>query len=60
MITFKVSKSRQCYLVLAEGEATINGIKLAERDALEVIEEDNIKIQTSNFAHVLVLEMAKG
>jgi redox-sensitive bicupin YhaK (pirin superfamily) len=58
-ITFKTNKGRQSYLVLAEGDATINNIKLVSRDALEIIEED-ITIHTSSSAHIVVLEMIKG
>jgi redox-sensitive bicupin YhaK (pirin superfamily) len=56
-IKFETNKKRQTYLVLIEGKATINKIKLVPRDAIEIREEDVI-IQTSNFAHIIVLEMA--
>ncbi|MDR1916916.1 MAG: pirin family protein, partial [Synergistaceae bacterium] len=50
---------RQAYLVLIEGEADVNGIRLAERDALEAVEE-NITITPIGRAHTLVIEMAKA
>jgi redox-sensitive bicupin YhaK (pirin superfamily) len=57
-LDFKVHPGRQAYLVLAEGTAIINDIKLVERDALEIIGED-IMITTNTFAHIVVLEMPK-
>lgn len=56
---FKVGPGRQAYLVMAEGEADINGIHLATRDALEITEE-NITIVPEESAHVLIIEMAKA
>lgn len=55
---FSVKKNRQAYLVTAEGAADINGIRVNERDAMEIIEED-ILIRPDGPAHLLVLEMAK-
>lgn len=55
---FKVAAGRQAYLVMIEGAAEIGGLTLKQRDALEIIEED-ISIQPSDSAHILVIEMAK-
>jgi redox-sensitive bicupin YhaK (pirin superfamily) len=54
---FPVKPGRQAYLVMIEGEAGINGIRLSMRDALEIVEED-ITISAQEFAHVIVFEMA--
>lgn len=54
---FEVAPGRQAYLVLIEGEATINGEKLAMRDGLESVGE-SLEITTSSGAHLLVIEMA--
>jgi redox-sensitive bicupin YhaK (pirin superfamily) len=57
-IEFKVGADRQAYLVLFEGEATINGsIRMNERDALEIVKED-ITITAGHEAHFLIIEMA--
>jgi redox-sensitive bicupin YhaK (pirin superfamily) len=58
-LDFKISPGRQAYLVLAEGEANVNDIRLAERDALEIVEE-SVAIAPIGQAHALVIEMAKG
>lgn len=55
---FKVAKGRQAYLVCIEGAADINGIAVAARDAMEIVEED-ITITAKDNAHILVIEMAK-
>lgn len=57
--SFEIKKNRQAYLVLIEGEATIHGIKLSMRDALEITEE-NIVIEAKQKAHILLIEMAKS
>jgi redox-sensitive bicupin YhaK (pirin superfamily) len=56
---FETKPGRQVYLVLIEGEANIGGIRLAERDALEIVEE-SITIAPIGRAHVLAIEMAKS
>lgn len=58
-IDFPVGKGRQAYLIMIEGSADINGIKLNMRDALEITEE-TVTIKPEGSAHVLVLEMAKA
>jgi redox-sensitive bicupin YhaK (pirin superfamily) len=57
-LAFEAAKNRQAYLVLIEGGASINKINMNDRDALEIVEED-ITINTNDFAHVIVFEMAK-
>ena len=54
---FSVKPSRQAYLVLIEGEAVIEEIRLSERDALEITEQD-ITIKAVKKAHILVIEMS--
>lgn len=58
-IDFPVGNGRQAYLIMVEGAADINGIKLNMRDALEITEE-TVTIRPEGSAHVLVLEMAKA
>jgi redox-sensitive bicupin YhaK (pirin superfamily) len=54
----EVAKNRQAYLVLMEGSAAVNGIKLSMRDAIEITEED-ITLHAEEEAHALIIEMAK-
>jgi redox-sensitive bicupin YhaK (pirin superfamily) len=56
-IDFRVGSDRQAYLVLFEGEATVNGIRMNERDALEIVKED-ISITAEQEAHFVIIEMA--
>ena len=58
-LSFHVEEGRQAYLVLAEGEAVIEGIRLAERDALEVTEQE-ITIEAARDAHIVLIGMAKA
>lgn len=58
-LTFEVSKNRQAYLVLIEGGAEINGIRLSGRDALEITEE-NITVNAAEASHLLIIEMEKS
>ena len=55
---FELGKGRQAYLILIEGEASVNNVRLISRDALEVVEE-NIKIIPKEKTHVLIIEMKK-
>lgn len=52
-----ISKDRQAYLVLVEGEAKINGISLMAKDGLEIVSEA-IEIESLEGAHVLLIEMS--
>jgi quercetin 2,3-dioxygenase len=58
-ITFPVKEGRQAYLVQIEGSSFINNVNLAERDALEITEED-ITIKSKNTSHFLLIEMKKS
>jgi redox-sensitive bicupin YhaK (pirin superfamily) len=54
---FRVGGDRQAYLVLFEGGATVNGIRMNTRDALEIVKED-VTITAEQEAHFLIIEMA--
>lgn len=56
---FRVPPGRQAYLVVIEGGADVNGQKMGQRDALEVVEE-NLVIRSGQSAHLLIIEMAKS
>lgn len=57
-IIFPVKEGRQAYLVQIEGASIINQVELADRDGLEIVEED-IVIKAKDLAHILILEMKK-
>ncbi|MFT8316009.1 MAG: pirin family protein [Clostridium sp.] len=57
-ISFPLKEGRQEYLVQIEGSAEVNNIKLDDRDAMEIVEE-NILIKAKETSHILVLEMKK-
>ena len=56
-IEFEVKANRQAYLVLFEGRATVNGIQMNMRDALEIAKEP-VSITAEEEAHLLMIEMA--
>ena len=58
-IDFAVNPGRIAYLVVLEGKVTVNDIAMAQRDALEVVEED-LKITADKDAHLYLIEMKKG
>lgn len=58
-IDFDIEKGRQGYLVQIEGESTINEVDLAEKDAMEIVEE-KIKVVSKEKSHFILLEMKKG
>lgn len=58
VIDFTVNEGRQAYLVQIEGNSIINNIELADRDGMEIIEED-ILINAKETSHILILEMNK-
>ena len=55
-IEFEVKNGRQVYMVLFEGEATVNGVHMNMRDALEAVQE-SLVISAETEIHVLVIEM---
>jgi redox-sensitive bicupin YhaK (pirin superfamily) len=54
---FKLDKNRQIYLVVAEGNAEINGVEFTERDALK--SDENLNIKPQGNVHILIVEMNK-
>jgi redox-sensitive bicupin YhaK (pirin superfamily) len=58
-LEFIVSPGRQAYMVLAEGEADVEGIRLSACDALEITEQ-TVNIRAVSEAHIFLIEMAKS
>lgn len=59
-ITYDLLKNRQIYFVQIEGCSRINGIKLNERDAMEITNEAILYIDVKEGSHFLFIEMPKG
>ncbi|WML33556.1 pirin family protein [Clostridium sp. OS1-26] len=57
-INFPVKEGRQAYLVQIEGNSIINNIELADRNGIEIVEEE-ILIKAKEISHSLILEMRK-
>lgn len=57
-IRFELAADRQAYVVLIEGEAEINGQRLAARDGLEAVGE-TLEIHSEAGAHLLLIELAR-
>lgn len=57
-ISFPVKEGKQAYLVQIEGKSELNNIELADRDGLEIVEED-ILIHSKETSHIVILEMSK-
>ncbi|MDR0479265.1 MAG: pirin family protein [Burkholderiaceae bacterium] len=55
-LEFKVAQGRQAYLVLLEGDATVDDIEMKERDAVEIIQQD-VTITTRHHAHLYVVDL---
>ena len=58
-IDFQLSSDRQAYLTLLEGDAKVEDIKMAERDALEIIGQ-SVTITTNQGAHLYIADMPQG
>lgn len=56
-LDFFISKNRQVYFVLIEGEININAISLNYGDAMEITKEESIKIEALENSHFLFIEM---
>ena len=55
-ISFELGENRQAYMVLIEGDAKVDDIDLAERDAVE-ISAQNVTISAGQYAHLYMIEM---
>ena len=57
-IDFELNNSRQAYLVLLEGDATVENIKMTARDALEIIGQ-SVTITAIAGAHLYVIDLPR-
>ncbi|MDR1572857.1 MAG: pirin family protein [Clostridiales Family XIII bacterium] len=58
-LEFIVSPNRQAYMVLIEGAADADSIRMSACDALEITEQ-TVCIRAAEDAHILLIEMAKS
>jgi redox-sensitive bicupin YhaK (pirin superfamily) len=56
---YAVGPGRQAYLLQVEGSSSVGRVRLDERDALEIVEED-VVVKPSTTSHLFVIEMAKA
>lgn len=56
---FDIKKDRQVYFVLIEGNAEVNGEILNFGDAMELVDEDKLKVNPITKSHILFIEMKK-
>lgn len=59
-LSFPLQRGRQAYLVLIEGAARAGSIALAQRDAMEIVDEEAFSIEALPAAHVLLFEMKRA
>ena len=60
VLEYKIKDKRQIYFVQIEGSSNINGIKLNNGDAMEITEENSLKIEALEQSHFLFIEMPKS
>ena len=56
-LEYKIKKNRQVYFVQIEGKVKVNNIILDSGDAMEIIKESKIKIDSLEKSHFLFIEM---
>ena len=60
VLEYEIKDKRQIYFVQIEGSSNINGIKLNNGDAMEITEENSLKIEALEQSHFLFIEMPKS
>jgi len=59
-LEYQIKNKRQVYFIQIEGSSNINGIDLNNGDAMEVTEENTLKIEALERSHFLFIEMKKS
>ncbi|MBS3985170.1 MAG: hypothetical protein KGZ66_06170 [Selenomonadales bacterium] len=54
-----IRANRQAYLVQVEGSSALNGVELAQHDAMEILDE-TIVIKACSQSHYPLIEMPKA
>jgi redox-sensitive bicupin YhaK (pirin superfamily) len=58
-VDFTVGKNRQVYFVQIEGSSSINGIILDASEAMEITNENHLRIEANAYSHFLFIEMSQ-
>lgn len=56
-ISYSLAEGRQAYLIQIEGNGTINGQSLAEKDAAEIKRETGLTLQARTDSHYILFDM---
>lgn len=59
IINFDIKKDKQVYFVQIEGTSSINGTRLSNGDAMEIVDIDKLDIKALENSHFLFIEMKK-
>jgi quercetin 2,3-dioxygenase len=59
IINFDIKKDKQVYFVQIEGTSSINGTRLNNGDAMEIVDIDKLDIKALENSHFLFIEMKK-
>lgn len=57
-IDFSLDNNRQAYLVLLEGDAKVESVKLCERDAVEIVGQ-SVTITTNQGGHIYIIDVPR-
>lgn len=58
-LEYKLLQGRQVYLIQIEGNGSVNGNKLAERDAAEITKAQTLFIRAEDNAHYILFDMVE-
>ena len=56
-LDFRVKNGRQIYFLQIEGTSSVNGIRLDDGDAMEIVDESTLQIEAVTNSHFLFIEM---
>lgn len=59
-ISYALHSDRQAYLIQVEGNGTVNGMTLTERDAAEITDEADIILHATEKSHYILFDMMKA
>lgn len=54
---YDIEKGRQLYFVQVEGSSLVNNVELHQSDAMEIVDEQSIRITTKTSSHFLFIDM---
>lgn len=57
-VTYPLTSDRAVYLVVSAGNASVNGVRLGERNGEAIQDESELRITTSEGAEIVLVEAA--